>query len=76
MKYRLKCRYTQKRLDEISGGDFTKQLQTYMCTSGDAHFVTVPFGYFTTNEPFRRQFSATFSRDDIEAIPAIYDPTT
>lgn len=66
MKYRLKCRYTQKRLDEISGGDFTLRLQE--SASEGRPYVSVLFGDLP-------HFSATFERKEIEEVPAIYDPT-
>lgn len=66
MKYRLKSKYTQKRLDEISGGDFTRRLQE--SASEGRPYVSVLFGDLP-------HFSATFERNEIEEVPALYDPT-
>lgn len=66
MKYRLKHKYTQKRLDEISNGDFTERLQESV--SDVVPCVVVMFGEFP-------HYTATFDRKEIEEIPAIYDPT-
>lgn len=66
MKYRLKSKYVQKRLDEISGGDFTERLQESV--SDVAPCVVVMFGEFP-------HYTATFDRKEIEEIPAIYNPT-
>lgn len=66
MKYRLKDKYTQKRLDEISNGDFTERLQESV--SDVVPCVVVMFGEFP-------HYTATFDRKEIEEIPAIYDPT-
>lgn len=67
MKYRLKSKYIQKRLDEISLGDFTLRLQESVREGVPC--ICVMFGEFP-------QFTATFDRKEIEEIPAIYDPTT
>lgn len=66
MKYRLKDKCTQKRLDEISSGDFTERLQESV--SDVVPCVVVMFGEFP-------HYTATFDRKEIEEIPAIYDPT-
>lgn len=65
MKYRLKSKYIQKRLDEISGGDFTERLQE--SASEGWPYVSVLFGDLP-------HFSATFDRKEIEEVPALYDP--
>lgn len=72
MKYRLKSKYIQKRLDEISGGDFTLRLQESV--SDVAPCVVVSFGKYPGEEK-RLRFMAAFDHKEVEAIPAIYDPT-
>lgn len=72
MKYRLKDKYTQRRLDEISSGDFTERLQESV--SGVAPCVVVSFGKYPGEEK-RLRFMAAFEHKEVEAIPAIYDPT-
>lgn len=73
MKYRLKSKFVQKRLDEISGGDFTERLQESV--SDVAPCVVVSFGQWPGEEK-RLRFMAAFDHKEVEAIPAIYDATT
>ena len=73
MKYRLKDKYTQKRLDEISSGDFTERLQESV--SKVAPCVVVSFGAWP-GEGRHLRFMASFDHKEVEEIPAIYDPTT
>ena len=72
MKSRLKSKYIQKRLDEISGGDFTLRLQESV--SDVAPCVVVSFGQWPGEEK-RLRFMAAFDHKEVEAIPALYDPT-
>lgn len=72
MKYRLKDKYTQRRLDEISNGDFTERLQESV--SDVAPCVVVSFGKYPGEEK-RLRFMAAFEHKEVEAIPALYDPT-
>lgn len=72
MKYRLKSKYLQKRLDEISCGDFTERLQESV--SKVAPCVVVTFGAYP-GEGKHCRFMASFEHKEIEEIPALYDPT-
>ena len=72
MKYRLKDKKLQRKLDEISGGDFSPQLQDAWSTNEGRSVATFRFG-----EDLRclsgHKFCATFYKDEIEEIPE-YDP--
>lgn len=73
MKYRLKDKELQRKLDEISGGDFSPRLQDAWSTNEGRSVATFRFG-----DDLRclsgLKFCATFYEDEIEAIPE-YDPT-
>lgn len=72
MKYRLKDRNLQARLDQISLGDFSKSLDAFDSEGGkDGIFVT--FGTPDDEIPMKR-FSARFRRDELQEVPP-YDPT-
>ena len=64
MKYRLKDQMLQKKLDEISGGDFSHQLKLFANPDGDFH---IAFGQ--ENDEGLRRFCASFSPSDIEKTP-------
>lgn len=64
MKYRLKDQMLQKKLDEISGGDFSHQLKLFANPYGDFH---IAFGQ--ENDEGLRRFCASFSPSDIEKTP-------
>lgn len=76
MKYRLKDQMLQKKLDEISGGDFSKRLQEAKSEKG---VVTVCFGKPAPIIPGDREpyeghaFLATLLKDELEIVPS-YDP--
>lgn len=74
MKYILKDRELQAKLDEISGGDFTKKLETEGQREYNAllrrEVVRVYFGEF---DPLASKFSALFELDEMEEVPS-YDP--
>lgn len=74
MKYRLKDRDLQKKLDEISGGDFSPRLQDVWSTNEGRSVATFDFGDYPRDDSIWRKFTATICEDEIEAIPE-YDPT-
>lgn len=74
MKYRLKDRALQKKLDEISGGDFSPRLQDVWSTNEGRSVATFDFGDYPRDDSIWRKFTATICEDEIEAIPE-YDPT-
>ena len=71
-KYRLKDRALQKKLDEISGGDFSQKLQEKTPYQLTHTFVEV--GFSREKGKNTRWFTATFRPDEIEEVPT-YDPT-
>lgn len=71
MKYRLKDRALQKKLDAIGGGDFTERLQEGV--SKIAPVVVLSFGE-SPHEGRKHRYMATFKNEEIEEIPR-YDPT-
>lgn len=73
MKYRLKDKELQRKLDEISGGDFSPRLQDVWSTNEGRSVATFGFGDELRDDLILRKFRATFYEDEIEAIPE-YDP--
>lgn len=80
MKYRLKDKELQKKLDNISGGDFSVQLQK---VSDDIlSSLTGPGVHFgglarVIDDRFRNlapRFTFRFHKDEVEEVPQ-YDPT-
>lgn len=71
MKYRLKDRDLQRKLDAVSGGDFTERLQEGV--SKIAPVVVLSFGE-SPHEGCKHRYMATFKHEEIEEIPR-YDPT-
>ena len=71
MKFRLKNTELQKKLDEISGGDFTERLQESV--SKVAPVVVFCFGESPYPES-KHRYMVSFRHDEIEEIPR-YDPT-
>lgn len=72
MKFRLKDRALQKKLDEISGGDFTKRLQESV--SKIAPVVVFCFGESPYPES-KHRYMVSFRHDEIEEVIP-YDPST
>ena len=71
MTVRLKDRELQKKLDEISGGDFSQKLQEKPTSSLSPNFVEV--GFSREKGKIVRCFTATFRIDEIEKVPE-FDP--
>ena len=77
MKYRLKDQMLQKKLDEISGGDFSKTLDdldflVLRSKPGEAKGgISISFGPIGPAE--RCRFKANFSFEELEEVPE-YDP--
>lgn len=69
MTWRLKDQELQRKLDEISGGDFTEALQKYAKPSEFLMF-TVPFRRAGKNT---KRYEAYFFAEEIEEVPQ-YDP--
>lgn len=80
MKYRLKDKYTQRLLDEISNGDFSVQLQKVsddMLSSLTGPGVNFGGLARVVDDRFRNlapRFSFRFHKDEVEEVPQ-YDPT-
>lgn len=72
MKYRLKDRAMQAKLDALSNGDFSLKLQEKTPSSLTHSFVEV--GFSREKGKNTRWFTATFCTDEIEEVPQ-YDPT-
>ena len=76
MKYRLKDQEFQKRLDELTNGDFTKKLESEARKKFvdilNQYVVQVYFGDF---DIFTNRFSVVFRLDEVEEIPE-YDPNS
>lgn len=68
MKYRLKDRELQEKLDAISGGDFSKRLQD---TAKSEEGFAVAYGDFPEINGLRHL--SLFLADEIEEVPE-YDP--
>ena len=66
MSYRLKDRELQKKLDEISNGDFSLKLQERPESSLSPNFVEV--GFSREKGKIVRCFTATFRLDEIEEV--------
>lgn len=65
MKYRLKDRALQKKLDEISDGDFSERLQEGV--SKIAPVVVFSFGESPYPES-KHRFMVSFRHDEIEQV--------
>lgn len=71
MKYRLKDKELQRKLDEISGGDFSKRLNdTADVWANNPDIVSIAW---ETGLGKQRLFKVWIPRSDIEEIPQ-YDP--
>lgn len=75
MKYRLKNKELQRKLDEISNGNFSTQLQDVWSKNEDRSVATFDFGDYLRDDSIWRKFTATIYEDEIEEVPE-YDPTT
>ena len=77
MKYRLKDRELQAKLDEISGGDFSKTLDEWdflvlrSKPGEEKGGISISFGPIGPAE--RCRFKANFSFEELEEVPE-YDP--
>ena len=71
MKIRLKDRALQRKLDEISGGDFTKSLEVFDYL-GEKDGIFCTFGKAIDDLPMTL-FSARFRKDELEEDRE-YDP--
>lgn len=67
MKWRLKDQELQKKLDEISNGDFSLKLQEKPMSTLSPNFVEV--GFSREKGKIVRCFTATFRSDEIEEVP-------
>lgn len=65
MKFRLKDRALQKKLDEISGGDFSERLQESV--SKIAPVVVFRFGESPYPEK-KHRYMVSFRHDEIEQV--------
>lgn len=74
MKYRLKNKELQRKLDEISNGNFSTQLQDVWSKNEDRSVATFDFGDYLMDDSIWRKFTATIYEDEIEEVPE-YDPT-
>ena len=72
MKYRLKDRAMQAKLDALSGGDFSLKLQEQV-TPYKLTLTFVEVGFSREKGKNTRWFTATFRTDEIEKVPE-YDP--
>lgn len=72
MKYRLKDRSLQQKLDALSGGDFSLKLQEQV-TPYKLTLTFVEVGFSREKGKNTRWFTATFRTDEIEKVPE-YDP--
>lgn len=72
MKYRLKDRAMQAKLDALSGGDFSLKLQEQV-TPYKLTLTFVEVGFSRKKGKNTRWFTATFRTDEIEKVPE-YDP--
>lgn len=71
MKYRLKDRAMQAKLDAISNGDFSKMAEKFF--DGRSFPITVYFHYVPEGKGGYFKFSATFQADEVEEVRK-YDP--
>lgn len=71
MKYRLKSKELQRKLDEISGGDFSKMTEKFF--DGRTFPITIYFHYVPEGKSGYFKFSATFQADEVEEVRE-YDP--
>ena len=67
MNYRLKDQELQRKLDEISNGDFSLKLQEKPMSTLSPDFVEV--GFSREKGKIVRCFTATFRSDEIEEVP-------
>lgn len=76
MKYRLKDRALQKKLDDISDGDFSRCLNDFFknCNIKILPFTAICFGQIVAEDgTFFHRFTARVLEDEIEEVPE-YDP--
>ena len=74
MKYRLKDRELQRKLDALSGGDFSEKLNTEARKRFSPVLAREVFSvYFGDFDALANRFSAIFELDEIEEAPE-YDP--
>lgn len=74
MKYRLKDRELQEKLDAISGGDFSEKLNTEAQKMFSPVLARETFRvYFGDFDALVNRFSVLFELDEVEEIPG-YDP--
>lgn len=71
MKYRLKDRAMQAKLDAISNGDFSKMAEKFF--DGRSFPITVYFHHVPEGKGGYFKFSATFQADEVEEVRK-YDP--
>lgn len=69
MKFRLKDRDLQRKLDEISGGDFSPRLQDVWSKNEGRSVATFSFGDERDDDVILRKFSVTIYEDEIVAVP-------
>ena len=72
MKYRLKDRELQKRLDNISNGDFSRHLDSVE-NIDSLEGIRIYFGWPLNKSYFGYKFRASFLADELEQVPE-YDP--
>ena len=69
MKFRLKDRELQQRLDEISGGNFSKKLNSNRRHLLDGMFEV----FFEAPSDSTRKFHVCMADEDLETVPE-FDP--
>lgn len=76
MKYRLKDQELQKKLDELTDGDFTKKLNSELKSVYSPIDPEIKYRVSFGDQPdfAANHFSAIFRDDEVEEIPE-YDPT-
>ena len=78
MTFRLKDKALQKKLDEISNGDFSRALKENLfdrpCSPIDCK-VTYRVFFGEPPDAFAHRFSAVFRDDEVEDVPE-YDPNS
>lgn len=77
MKYRLKDKELQKKLDELSGGEFSKALQNphseALLRMPPIETLNVNFGGTIGKGLLQARFTMRLLKDDVEAVPE-YNP--